>query len=83
LNVDRTIVTSINIKNNVHLYVLLDNSKLFFEFPSGFRSNFSTDTSLLIHLTYCIRFEMDKGNMFGMLLLDFRRFKLLKSMVDW
>ena len=51
------------------VYSYFTNTKLFYEFQSGFRSIFSTDTCL-IHLTDCIRFEMDKGYMVGMLLLD-------------
>ena len=51
------------------VYSYFTNTKLFYEFQSGFRSIFSTDTCL-IHLTDCIRFEMDKGNMVRMLLLD-------------
>ena len=48
------------------------NTKLFYEFKSVFRSNFSTDTCL-IHLTDFIRFEIDKGNIVGMLLLDLQK----------
>ena len=43
-----------------------------YEIQSGFRSIFSTD-NCLIHLTYFIRFELDKGNMVGMLLLDLQK----------
>ena len=46
--------------------------KLLYEFQSGFRSGFSTDTCL-IHLTDFIRHEMDKGNIVGMILLDLQK----------
>jgi len=52
------------------VYSYFTNTNLFYE--PGFRSNFSTD-SCLIHLTDFIRFEMDKGNMVGMLLLDLQK----------
>lgn len=45
---------------------------LFYQFQSGFRSSFSTDTCL-IHLTDYIRLEMDKGNIVGMILLDLQK----------
>ena len=45
---------------------------LLYEFQSGFRGGFSTDTCL-IHLTDFIRYEMDKGNIVGMILLDLQK----------
>lgn len=42
------------------------------KFQSGFRSGFSTDTCL-IHLTDFIRYENDKGNVVGMVLLDLQK----------
>jgi len=41
----------------------------FMNFNQDLEVFFSTD-ACLIHLTDCIRFEMDKGYMVGMLLLD-------------
>ena len=46
--------------------------KLLYKFQSGFRSEFSTETCR-IHLTDFIRFEMDKGNIVGMILLDLQK----------
>lgn len=45
---------------------------LLYKFQSGFRSGFSTDTCL-IHLTDFIRYENDKGNVVGMVLLDLQK----------
>jgi len=45
---------------------------LLYQFQSGFRRGFSTE-SCLIHLSDFIRFEMDKGHMVGMLLLDLQK----------
>ena len=39
------------------------------KFQSGFRTRYSTDTCL-IHLTDFLKFQMDKGNLIGMVLLD-------------
>ena len=50
----------------------LDEKKLLYDFQSGFRGRFSTDTCL-IHLTDFIKFEMDKGNLVGMVLLDLQK----------
>ena len=44
----------------------------FMNFNQDLEVFFSTDTCL-IHLTNCIRFEMDKCNMVGMLLLDLQK----------
>ena len=43
-----------------------------YKFQSGFRGSFSTDTCL-IHLTDFIKFEMDKGHLVGMVLLDLQK----------
>ena len=45
---------------------------LLYQLQSGFRRGFSTE-SCLIHLSDFIRFEMDKGHMVGMLLLDLQK----------
>jgi len=45
---------------------------LLFQFQSGFRRGFSTE-SCLIHLSDFIRFKMDKGHMVGMVLLDLQK----------
>ena len=50
---------------------LVQNS-LLYEYQSGFRHGFSTDTCL-IHLTDYIRFQMDKGHFVGMVLLDLQK----------
>ena len=50
---------------------LLQN-KLLFEYQSGFRRGFSTDTCL-DHLLDHIRFQMDKSNLTGMVLLDLQK----------
>ena len=46
--------------------------KLLYEYQSGFRSSYSTD-SCLIHLTDYIKSEQDKGNYTGMVLLDLQK----------
>ena len=43
-----------------------------YKFQSGFRGRFSTDTCL-VHLTDFIKFEMDKGHIVGMVLLDLQK----------
>ena len=43
--------------------------KLLYEFKSGLRSPYSTDTCV-IHLTDYIKHECDKGNYMSMVLLD-------------
>ena len=50
---------------------LLQN-KLIFEYQSGFRRGFSTSTCLT-HLSDHIRFQMDKSNFTGMVLLDLQK----------
>jgi len=50
-----------------NIYVNL-NKDLVYKYQSGFRRQFSTE-SCLLHLTDYIRFEMDKGNFVGMILL--------------
>ena len=50
----------------------LNDKKLFYKLQSGFRTNFSTD-SCLIYLSDYIRFQMDKGNLVGMVLLDLQK----------
>lgn len=45
---------------------------LLYDFQSGFRHGFSTDTCL-IYLTDYIRFQMDKGHLVGMILLDLQK----------
>ena len=46
--------------------------KLLYQFQSGFRNRYSTDTCL-IHLTDVIKFHMDKGHFIGMVLLDLQK----------
>ena len=43
------------------LEIFLRSEKLLYDYQSGFRSSYSTD-SCLTHLTDQIRFDMDKGN---------------------
>ena len=50
----------------------LVNNKLLYEFQSGFRSNFSSDTCL-IHLCDLIRHECDQGKYTGMVTLDLQK----------
>ena len=50
----------------------LSDNKLLYDFQSGFKRVFSTDTCL-IHLSDFIRFQMDKGNLVGMVLLDLQK----------
>ena len=50
----------------------LRNESLLYEFQSGFRPSFSTD-SCLIHLSDYIRKEWDKGNYTGMVVLDLQK----------
>ena len=47
-------------------------NSLLYDFQSGFRHGFSTDTCL-IYLTDYIRFQMDKGHLVGMNLLDLQK----------
>jgi hypothetical protein len=50
----------------------LKDKQLLYDLQSGFRTGFSTDTCL-IHLSDYIRFEMDKGHIVGMVLLDLQK----------
>ena len=50
----------------------LSENRLLYEFQSGFRSSYSTDTCL-IHLTDYIKLENDKGNFTCMVLLDLQK----------
>ena len=50
----------------------LKDESLLYEFQSGFRPSFSTDTCL-IHLSDYIRKEWDKGNYTGMVVLDLQK----------
>ena len=46
--------------------------KLLYDYQSRFRNSYSTD-SCLTHLTVQIRFDMDKGNYTGMVMLDLQK----------
>ena len=46
--------------------------KLLYELQSGFRKSYSTDFCL-IYLSDTIRYELDKGNYCGMVMLDLRK----------
>ena len=46
--------------------------KLLYEYQSGFRSSYSTDTCL-VHLIDYLKLEQDKGNFIGMVLLDLQK----------
>ena len=50
----------------------MKNQNLFYNFQSGFRTSFSTDTCLT-HLSDSIRSEMDSGNFTGMVLIDLQK----------
>jgi len=50
----------------------LSDNKLLYEYQSGFRTSYSTDTCL-IHLTDYIKQEQDKGNYTGMVLIDLQK----------
>ena len=50
----------------------LETNKVLFEFQSGFRSGYSTDTCL-ISITDHIRSETSKGNVTGMVLIDLQK----------
>ena len=58
------------------VYIQIDNylssTNLLYQYQSGFRPGFSTDTCL-IHLTDFIRNEVSQGNFVGMLLLDVQK----------
>lgn len=50
----------------------LASNSLLYKHQSGFRHGYSTDTCL-VHLTDYIRFQMDKGHLVGMILLDLQK----------
>ena len=54
------------------VFSYLKSNGLMYEFQSGFRQSFSTNTCL-IHLTDYIKFQSDKGNYTGMVLLDLQK----------
>ena len=58
------------IYNQLEEYLVSNN--LLYNFQSGFRSNFSTDTCL-IHLTDHIKQEISSGKYVGMVLIDLRK----------
>ena len=62
------------LERTVHgqLIQYLEKKGLLFEYQSGFRSGYSTDTCL-INLTDHIRTEISKGNMVGMVMIDLRK----------
>ena len=53
-------------------YMYLRTHKLLYEYQSGFRSAYSTDTCL-VHLTDYVKQEQDKGHYIGMVLLDLQK----------
>ena len=57
---------------NGQLREFLESNGILFEFQSGFRSGFSTDTCLA-NLTDRIRSETSKGNVTGMVLIDLQK----------
>ena len=61
-------------KRIVHeqLYEYLNSKNLIYEFQSGFRSTFSTNTALT-YLGDKIRFNLDKGDFTGVVLLDLQK----------
>ena len=50
----------------------LTDHQLLYEYQSGFRSSYSTDTCL-IHLTDYIKSDQDKGNLIGIVILDLQK----------
>ena len=54
------------------VFTYLKTNGLMYEFQSGFRQSYSTNTCL-IHLTDYIKFQSDKGNLTGMVLLDLQK----------
>ena len=58
------------VRDQLHQY--MHNMNLLYEYQSGFRKSYSTDTCLM-HLTDYIQLEMDKGNCVGMILLDLQK----------
>ncbi len=63
--------------NQLEKYI--KDESLLYEFQSGFRPSFSTDTCL-IHLSDHIRKESDKGNYTGMVVVDLQR-PLIRSTI--
>lgn len=57
---------------NSQLVDYLNSKNLFYEYQSGFRGKYSTDTCL-INLTDHIKGETRKGNLVGMVLIDLRK----------
>ena len=55
-----------------NLNQILIRKSLLYEFQSGFRSRYLNDTCLT-HLTDFIKFQMDKGQFVGMILLDLQK----------
>ena len=54
------------------VFTYLKTNGLLYEFQSGFRQSYSTNTCL-IHLTDYIKLQSDKGNLTGMVLLDLQK----------
>jgi len=50
----------------------LESKNILFDFQSGFRSGYSTDTCLA-HLTDYVRAEISKGSLVGMVMIDLRK----------
>jgi retron-type reverse transcriptase len=67
-------VVSKIIEKVVHkqIYDYVSKNRLIYDFQSGFRRSYSTDTCLLF-LTDRIRKELDGGNLCGMVLLDLQK----------
>lgn len=67
-------VTSKVLEKVIHeqLYQHINDGNLLYEFQSGFRKSFSTD-SCLLYLTDFIRCEMDAGKLCGMILIDLQK----------
>ena len=74
-------VMSTILEKNVHkqLENYLRFEKLLYDYQSGFRNSYSTD-SCLTHLTDQIRFDTDKGNYTGMVMIDLRKALILAIM---
>ena len=60
----------------IRLKLTRTKKKILYKCQSGLRSRFSTDTCL-IHLTDYLKFQMDKGEYVGMVLLDPKRLSIL------
>ena len=64
------------LKNTVGLHKQLENylrsKKILYDYQSRFRNSNSTD-SCLAHLTDQIRFDIDKGNYTGMVMIDLQK----------